>query len=739
MKKALKIIILIFIIILILFYLGFVFILPKVINSPYVINKAQNFIKNNFNLDIKTKNLRFFPHYNLSYDISADSIKIDDFLKIENVILNSKAFNIKPYSISAKYLFFDKTKLKENKTKKFNLNYLPMVDIKKADIILQNDKKYNSNIELNNILSRYEDKIYYIGFKGLINSNLLNEALILDSSELMIKNKELYLNNYKLKIANSIFNLDGIIFSNSSINSKKDGINFTLSAQNAQVFEIEKVFLFFMKQKQKDKNFIENFYDFKGLADIDLNFRLNFHLKNKKGAIFGLVKLKDFQFKSVKLSVPFSYKEACFYFKDDNVTMITNGLLGQEKLYTDFYAYKIFDSSRLIKGKMVSSIAQNFASNYLPDTKIIGRIPLRVEYFIQYHKPMVRYFADIAKFNDIYYKQLHLALINHNRKIEAQTIKIKEHLYLKNYTYLINDKNFREVVFKGCGEFLRKNSKLHLTFVNLKTNEWITTDILGFISDIIPKGLFRGNVTLFGNNGNKKIKNKLTGNFDIINSNFHGYNIEKANIQANKANIYLKAKGTYLNQPYLAYIDMKNELDNNITVNYMDLYLKEYEIIKKASSKKSEKPAKKRRYTIKKAILRLDKLKFKYIVLEKLRLDGFIKNNIAYFALNDIQFADGFLSAKGRYNINYLSSDIDFKADNVDANKASNMILKIQNQFDGKLRASANLKTFNNFDKISAKVNYYIKDGMLKKSEMMIFYLRAPSRKVIKKVSLTIF
>lgn len=509
-----KILIFIFII-LILAYLFLVFILPKIINS----NKLEAFtldkIKQKSGYDITLKDFDFKTDYALNNEITLKEMNILNkkkrrVLYANNITLNFKPFHINPNKVKINYLFFDKTNFSKANSR-FKLEKLPQITLNKADIILQKDSK----LTLYNLKGIKEEQHYSISFRGFLKSKYISKSIELNSNKnIIIKNKILSANNLALIFHSSPLVLSGKLYDKGKFDVLLQGVNIPAKS-------VQEVFLFYRKQvKPKEKNFIENFYDFKGLAQFNLRIR------NK--SLDGTAALDNFAFKSVKFDVPFYYKRSVFYFKKDKVSLKTQGLFGQEKLYTDLFATNIFSIDRITQGSLISIATDDLALKHLPDTRIIGTPRLSVKYIVQRRKPKVFYLMTFKKGEDISYKNISLNSIQTNRTIKANTIKIENKLYLKNYTYFIAD----TPTLEGLGEFTKVNNKFHLDFITLNTIGYVPIKILGKYSKLIEDGIFRANLKY--NAVDKELLGNL--NFKINSLVFKKLKLKNIDLSANIKN-----------------------------------------------------------------------------------------------------------------------------------------------------------------------------------------------------------
>lgn len=481
--------------------------MPKIINSNSFRNFALDKIEKNSGYNILLDNFNFKTNYNLKSIIKLKEIKIlnknkKQVLLLNDVVLSFKPFNYKPDNIKINYLYFDKTALEKNKKSNFDFNSLPKLSLNKAEIILQK----NSSLTLYNIKGLKEEGHYSISFKGYIQSRYLSKNIQIKSNKnILIKNKSLIAHNAALVFNNSPLVIDGVLFN-------KGKFDFFLQGVDIPTQSIREAFLFYRKQiKPSEKNFMENFYDFKGTGSINLNF------KNK--AIFGYAQLDKFLFKSVKFDIPFYYPKSVFYFNKDEVSLKTHGLFNKEKLYTDYFGHRIFSKNRINEGTLISIATDALALEHLPDTRIIGTPDLKVKYIVQHRKPKVFYTLDLKHGEDISYKNISINSINKVRQFKANTIKIDNKLYLKNYTYFIE--NTPTII--GLGEFTKKNNKFHLDFITLDTVDFVPTKTLGKYSKYIEDGVFKASLKYiavdkdFFGNINFKINNIIFNKLKLKN------------------------------------------------------------------------------------------------------------------------------------------------------------------------------------------------------------------------------
>ncbi len=685
------------VLIIFIIYLSILTIIPAIINSKSIIG----LIEKKTGKKIETENFLFKLTWNLHYNISFDKISVFDnnnqILYLTKGLVSTNRIRIKPDRIIINYLFLDKTKLNTNSKKsKADYKNLPKISINKAEILLYK----SSSVIIENI----ESDSKKINLSAYIKSDLVKDRITVNKENIYIINNKLTLDNFIINFNSNPMAIKGIITG--------DNPNFTLSADSIPIRDIEKCFLFYSKQKKpNEKNFIENFYDFKGSADIKLKFA--------KKSIIGYIEAKNFNFKSVKLDIPFCYKSAIFYFEKDKIHLKTKGTFGGEKLYSDFFARDIFNNNRLTTGTMSSSISNSFAKKYLKNAKIVKRANLGVKYRIEHHSPEVYYSIDLDKGSDIYYLSSSLKNTNNKRIISAKTKKQGNKLKLERYNYsrIVNQKP--QIVVYGDGLFIRKNQKLNLDYISINTNDWAPSVVLWSISKYIEGGNFKGNLKYYAS------KKQPIGKIILKNSTYKDFDVDLASIEANEKTATIKAKGNYKNSPFVSYIEAKNDFSNNIVINNLDMHLKSYEIVKTNKKKTKNKPEKKdkKKLTIKKAKLKLDKLTHKKILVENLALEGFAKDNIVNFSVQRADFAKGKLSAKGLYDITYSSSDINFLADNIDSNLASYMIFDLKDQFEGLASAKMHFKSYDKLKIIKAHSAFMIQKGALTKiadSEFLI-------------------
>ena len=255
------------------------FLLPSVLNSKALQNKIISLVEKKFDYKINCSNLRF---------------KVSPDFKL---------------SINCDYLYFDMSnhknaQRKTNKKLNLNLKHIKDINIKSADIIL-NPK---NNLKISNINAQKEKEKTKIKLNAKVNSSMVKHDLTIGQQGFieLFKDK-ICANNFSIELNNTPIIINGIL-------NKPD---FNIYANNLAANDVQEAFLFYMKSIKPDKNFIENFYDFNGFVDVDLN------IKNKE--IDGLVTLKKFGAKFIFFNLPLYFEDAKFQFKGDKITSNAQG------------------------------------------------------------------------------------------------------------------------------------------------------------------------------------------------------------------------------------------------------------------------------------------------------------------------------------------------------------------------------------------------------------------------------
>ncbi len=709
-----------------IFYFAFLFVLPKAAVSKTFNSKIQEFVysKTKYNLEFDGFTLKTYP--NLSAELELKNIRVDEFLRGVDVYVCIAPLRLKPCRVIVGDVFFDKTKFKPQKgtsNKKLNIDYkkIPDISLLNADILLEE----GTNIQVKDLyLASQKDKKEAV-FNAVISTKSLKDKIIIgNKGVLSFDNKGLYADNLEAAIGNAKLNINGKLF------DKEKKYDFILKGDNLPVDILEANFLSFMKMKDKKKNFIENFYDFSGKADINLRF--------VNSSIFGNAVTKNLSAKTVKFNIPVTLPHTDFIFSDDKINALAKGKFGNEDVYTDLYITDLFSKEkRVVLGNVKADLSRKFTDKYTPEYRIRGKVPVHVQYHIKNRVVTVKYNADLPKNSNLYYKNIDLGLMQRDRRLYARTVKHGVNLFLKTYDYSFVDGGKVNNIILGNGLFVQKNGHLVLDYITCKTNGYAPVSVTGSFGRYVEGGIFNGNLKY------SYAKNLLTGKFILKDSKYKSFYVEKAVVKATDENFGLAAKGTFENSPYICYADLVNSFEDKITVHDIHLYLKNYRIRRSLKTKapaganfkeKAEEFAQKTKdieWFVENGSIIVDEIKYNNIVLNDIWLVGNLKNDIASVLMPATSFADGTLYAKGTYDIKEQNADVNFSALNINSNYAAGMLLNLKDQVEGQANAMMHLKTYDGLNKLDAHTEFFIENGALSKIGSTEFIIK--KNKKIKK------
>jgi hypothetical protein len=690
-------------------YLSFLYIAPIVVNSNLFqekIEKITNY-KLGLNLDLQGFKIKTYP--SLKINLKSNEINLSDknekILTIKNInsIYDIKKLNFSILNAENFYLDVDllqnyikRRDKKENKN--FNFDKIPEFNIKHGEILLN---KSNEKILIsitNLITNKIQDKTY-INFEAQIFSKFLKGSIKIPSqNKLYIKNNTLYSENFQIYIDNSS------LFLNGKLLDKNNKFDINITGKNIPVSDIQASLLYFQKLKSKSKKFIENFYNFKGNAQINLKV-------NNNGA-FGLITVNNLSAITRLFDVPIFFDKVDFKLSERTMSTNAYGLLGGEKVHTSFILNNIATKEQEVTGNVNTILTNELAKKYIPNFYIKGKADTKVTYKVKNKKVYVDYLLTVDKNSDLIYKDAYLGLIDKKRRLLINTIKEIDNLKITHYDYSTIENNNIENILTGEGLFQKEKNHLKPAYITTKTNGYAPISVTGSFGKYLLGGEFDGDLKYDFN------KNLLTGDFSLINSHYNKFFIEKAKINADEKTLKLDANGEYYNSKFNCNLTATNKLSKKINIENMDLFLDEFEI--KSSNKINNNPSKTIMnltktfdVDIQNWRIKLNKLKRKRVELTDILINGKLIDDIFTFYMQHVYFADGKLSANGTYNYNNKSSDIFFTAENINSNTVADVIFDLPNQIEGSANATLHAILKHNFDDINAYATFSIKDGLM--------------------------
>jgi len=724
--------------------------LPSYLNSPKFSNDINHFLYKNFKLHYKAEGFNFKTKYNLRVSLDANKIslfkdfdsdgEIEDEEKLfytENFHISTGTLKHKSVNFTADYLIFNSEYLKEIlPTKKHHskkarqtsgYSFFNKIDIKHAVLIFSNDKGDKFRFDISNLLLKKEKESSKITFLSEVSSELLkNNVKIGENGYLEIKNRSLRANNLSLRFGDANISINGLI------HNSDNGTNFKVSGQNIPVDDLEASLLYFQKLRKKDKVFIENFYDWGGVINIDLNV-------NNAG-IFGICKAVDLFAKSRLFSVPILFKEGKFIFEGREVSSFATGTLGFDKVVSIFKLTNMATKDQTVEGIIQSDLRNQTVSTYVPHTRVKEFASAEVKYHVQNHIIDVDYSLNIKQGANLYFKDANLGLENKNRKLFVHTKKHDDVIELTSYKYSMEDENGYDLILEGKGLFKKINKKFRLQYITAKTDGYAPVSVTGSFSDYLDGGEFEGDLT-YDNNSEQ-----ITGKFSVVDTKYQKFHVEKADFIADKQNMKITAEGTFHNERFNCNLDAENNFSKRkIHVYDMDLFLDKYYIKGKPNRNKNAKKLKpsdiqrkinNTEITIDNWKINLNKIIRGRIEFENIHLDGFVKDHIFTLKNSKMNFAQGTMAANGIFDLRKRSAVLDFLAKDINAAIVSDVVLELPKQIEGTASAKIHAKTFNNLDKIIAHADFNIENGALPQLGNKEFYFRKSTSKEPWKVSL---
>ncbi len=691
----------------------FLFVLPSIVNNGFLLKKTNTYLSKKTNLNICADSLKLKTYPDLTLDLFTDKILLTDndaeLVTLKNLYLgyDVKSLNLKNLTID--YVFINekgfKNLLSQNKNKKpsqFKFKKFPEINIKQAEIWIENGGINNIFVTISdfNIINSKDDKTYFT-FEAEIISDLLRNLINIGKTGcLYIDDNTLYAKDLQVLIGVSTLNIDGKL-----IDDDKN-TDFSIIGSKIPISDIETSLLYFQKIQSKGKKFLENFYNFSGEMDVDLKI-------NNEGA-FGKCKAENLSAVTVLFDVPVLFKNYVFNFNGRNIEAADFGLLGGEKVYNELKLSNIATPDFEVSGFVSSNITDKTAEKYIPDVSIKGYANTSVKYKVKNHKIFVNYLLKLKKGTELYYKNAYLGLEDKDRRLLVNTLKEADKLTITHYDYSIQNGSKILNIILGDGLLEKKNGHLEPSYITCKTNGYAPISVTGSFGRYIDGGEFKGDLKYDFN------KYLLTGNFDIRNSKYKDFYLKDVFVNANYTNFKVKANGTYMNSPFECVLDAENNFIYKINIYDMYLYLDEF-VFKKSKtsrinsvkSKKIVEQAKELDKTIKKWTIKVNKIKHKRIELTNILLTGSLKDDIFCFDMPHINFAKGKLSANGLYDFKDNSSNIIFKAENIDSNIVADVVFDLPHQIEGIANATLLAETKNGIDDIKAYANFSINKGYL--------------------------
>ena len=711
MKKSLKIIFYTLFLSVVILYFGVVFLLPQVVNSQLMINKLQSLIYNKTNIETNIIGLKLKISPKLVLDLNVNSIDAKNnnvsVANIQNLFLKHELLQNHLKIISASNIFIDGNYLKQfkkekkNKNKKnFQLNNIPEIHIKK--IVLKSDKIsiYGENIDKNDS---------FINLKAQINTPFLKETLKLgNSGSLQVVENKLKADKFKITLGNSHLYLDGILIDENKIP------NFDINGEKLPVSELMPIVLQIQKSQDSSKKFIENFKNFKGTVNVNLQF-------NKDG-LWGTCIANNLSANAVWFDIPLYFKNAVFNFRGQKVDSIAEGILGKEKVIHTLNITDLLNpKKKLVIGTMKTTLTKKF--DYVPNLTVLNSVNINLVYKIKERKPDVYYDIDIPTNSDLIYNSYYLGLRNYKRKIHANTFKDNNDLYLKEYKYSYLKSNKDNTIIYGDGLFVKNIDKLDPDkfipqYITCHTNGYAPISVTGSFGEKVNGGEFKGDLKYDFKN------NQVLGTFDIVRAKHKAFHIEKAHVVSQNGIFNVKSNGFFKGEKYSTELNLKNNIYGETLIYDMKMFLDKLIFETEPNAPKRNKNinpndiAKKVRdsaTTINKWEIAINEIKRDKFILQDVKLIGSMKNNIFDFKMEELSFADGIISAKGIYDFAKNTSKMTFEAKNINSDKVAQATLNLKNQIEGTANAKLELNARDMFRFIDAHCIFEVKEGFLPK------------------------
>lgn len=690
-------------------YLCFLFLLPPVFNSN--VTGLGNFlcrqtgIKMSFEgMKLKTTPLLHVKLY-LPELSAAGTGEIKDLYADINLLDFSKSIiQADLITINVDKISVLTRKNKDKKTPKpFDFRKLPEISAGRLVVEFNKNTLTAENVNIN------AEKA---SFNAEIKTPFLDDTLIIsDKGHINFDGESAYAKDLEVKYGTSSIYLNGKLTDN------RKNIDLHITGENLPVRDIEKTLLFYQKSQDPAKKFIENFKDYKGNIDVDLNL--------KRDGIYGKCTASKLSARAVWFDIPLYFEKVIFNFDKDKITSKAQGLVGGQKAVHTLNITHLGSEDKEVTGNLFTLLGENF--KYVPELRILHSVNAEITYNIKRKKITVDYNLEIPEQSDILYKNAYLGLRNSKRRFSAQTLKDNNDLKLTNYDYsIINDGTIKNII-TGNGLFKKINGKFNPQFITCKTNGYAPASVTGSFGRYVQGGEFKGDLKY------DFIERKIFGNFEVINTRFRDYFVKSAKILADKT-ILIKAEGTYLKQKFTCNLNAENILQDEIYVYNLNLFLDKY-IVKK--HKQKAKPANFEKLkeidisskvmdadvTIENWKINVNKIRKDRLVLNDLELVGSLKNDVFTFSLSELAFAQGTLLGKGKYDFRNDSSCIDISANGIDSNTAADILFNLPGEVEGTANATLHIDTKRKLDDIKAKGKFSIDNGFLPKlgsTEFMI-------------------
>ena len=716
MKKIFKITFGVLLLLIIGFYLGIICVLPSIINSNAAINKLQSLIYNKTGIETQVTglNLKISPKLTIALKIDSINAKKSNVsvADIKNLSLKYKLLKKQLELLSVNKMFIDGNCLKQfkkegkKKSGKFEPDNIPEIHIRNLDYKSDEMTVFVQNIDA-------ENGIIHLNAK--INTPYLKETLNLgNSGSLQVIENKFKANQFLISLGNSHLYLDGILM------NKGNAVDLMLKGENLPVSEIMPALLHFQKSKDPSKKFIENFKNFKGTVNIDLKL---------KDGIWGTCVVNNLGANAVWFDIPLYAKEAVFNFNGKTVDSVAEGIIGNEKVIHTLNITELGTPKKSVVGTLKATLTPKFDS--VPNLKVLNNVNFDLVYKIKDRKPDVYYNIDIPVNSDLIYNSFYLGLRDNKRKIYANTFKDGNNLQLREYKYSYSGHNKENVILSGDGLFIKNADKLKPDkfipqYITCHTNGYAPISVTGSFGEKIRGGEFKGDLKYDFKN------NQVLGTFDVVKARHQAFHIENAHVIANDGILNITSDGLYKGEKYSAELKAKNNIFGETLIYNMQLFLDKLALETKPDTHKKHKKinpheiTKKVRdidITINNWEIMINEIRRDKFVLQNVKLLGSMKNNIFDFKMQELNFADGTINAKGIYDFAKNTSKMTFEAQNINSNKVAQTTLNLQNQIEGMASAKVELNAKDMFRFLDAHCAFEIMEGFLPKlgdTEFMI-------------------